>query len=311
MRVLITGGFGYIGANLGEYLLQNGHQVILGSRRDRSSPCWLPQAEVVKIYWEDETALATVCQGVDAIVHAAGMNAQDCLDDPVSAMKFNGVATTRMIQAAIRAGTKRFVYLSTAHVYKSPLEGTIDENTPPQNTHPYASSHLAAEYALSHEVLRQRIEGVSLRLSNGFGVPKNVKSNCWDLLVNDLCRQAVILGKLQLRSSGEQQRDFIPLSTISERILKILLLPKEAIPSTINIGSGQSRSIIDMARLIQKRSQNFLGFTPEVVVAKKTEIGKFLKYTSLYTQSLKFCNFNIETAIDDLIDFCKTNFGNE
>jgi len=311
MRVLITGGFGYIGANLGEYLLQNGHQVILGSRRERSPPHWLPQAEVVKTYWEDETALATICQGVDAIVHAAGMNAQDCLDDPVSAMKFNGVATTRMIQAAIRAGTKRFVYLSTAHVYKSPLEGTIDENTTPQNTHPYASSHLAAEYALSHEVLRQRIEGVSLRLSNGFGVPKNVKSNCWDLLVNDLCRQAVILGKLQLRSSGEQQRDFMPLSAISERILKILLLPKEAIPSTINIGSGQSRSIIDMARLIQKRSQKFLGFTPEVVVAKKTEIGKFLKYTSLYTQSLKFCNFNIETAIDDLIVFCKTNFGNE
>ena len=311
MRVLITGGFGYIGANLGEYLLQNGHQVILGSRRDRSSPHWLPRAEVVKIYWEDETALATACQGTDAIVHAAGMNAQDCLDDPVSAMQFNGVATTRMIQAAIRAGTKRFVYLSTAHVYKSPLEGTIDENTPPQNTHPYASSHLAAEYALSHEVLRQRIEGVSLRLSNGFGVPKNVKSNCWDLLVNDLCRQAVILGKLQLRSSGEQQRDFIPLSTISERILKILLLPKEKIPSTINIGSGQSISIIDMARLVQKRSQNFLGFTPEVVVAKKPEVGRFLKYTSLYTQSLKFCNFNIETAIDDLIDFCKTNFGNE
>ena len=311
MRVLITGGFGYIGANLGEYLLQNGHQVILGSRRDRSSPCWLPQAEVVKTYWEDETALATICQGVDAIVHAAGMNAQDCLDDPVSAMKFNGVATTRMIQAAIRAGTKRFVYLSTAHVYKSPLEGTIDENTTPQNTHPYASSHLAAEYALSHEVLRQRIEGVSLRLSNGFGIPKNVKSNCWDLLVNDLCRQAVILGKLQLRSSGEQQRDFIPLSTISERTLKILLLPKEALPTTINIGCGQSISIIDMARLIQKRSQKFLGFTPEVVVAKKTEIGKFLKYTSLYTQSFKFCNFNIETTIDDLIDFCKTNFGNE
>ena len=70
-------------------------------------------------------------------------------------------------------------------------------------------------------------------------------------------------------------------------------------------------SIVDMARLIQKRSQNFLGFTPEIVVAKKTELGRFLKYTSLYKESLKFCNFNIETAIDDLIDFCRTNFGNE
>ena len=308
MRVLITGGFGYIGANLGEYLLQNGHQVILGSRRDRSSPRWLPQAEVVKIYWEDETALATLCQGVDAIVHAAGMNAQDCLDDPVSAMKFNGVATTRMIQAAIRAGTKRFVYLSTAHVYKSPLEGTIDENTPPQNTHPYASSHLAAEYALSHEVLRQRIEGVSLRLSNGFGIPKNVKSNCWDLLVNDLCRQAVILGKIQLRSSGEQQRDFIPLSTISERTLKILLLPKEALPTTINIGCGQSMNVIDIARLVQHRFEKIFNFKIKIELGKKKEKENKLIFKSLFNEKFGFNQFKIEKSIDEILNYCKLNF---
>jgi uncharacterized protein YbjT (DUF2867 family) len=66
MRILITGGFGYIGAKLAAYLFQNGHHVVLGSQRVLTSPNWLPQTEVVNTIWEDEKALTKICQGVDA-----------------------------------------------------------------------------------------------------------------------------------------------------------------------------------------------------------------------------------------------------
>ena len=120
MRALITGGFGYIGAKLGEYLFQNGHKVVLGTQRILTAPNWLPQVEVVNTIWNDEKELTRICQGFDVIVHAAGMNAEDCSNDPIKALEFNGLATTRILRSAIQSGIKKFVYLSTAHVYRNP-----------------------------------------------------------------------------------------------------------------------------------------------------------------------------------------------
>ena len=64
--------------------------------------------------------ICTACLDVDVVVHAAGMNAKDCLADPVAA-HFNGVATARFAAAASKAGVEKFIYLSTIHVYASPF----------------------------------------------------------------------------------------------------------------------------------------------------------------------------------------------
>ena len=139
MRILITGGLGLIGGRLGQHLHQAGHQVILGSRNTCNPPDWLPQAEVAETDWKVDSSLEQICNGVDVLIHAAGMNAQDCVADPVAALEFNGLATARLLASAICAGVKRFIYLSTAHVYASPLVGTINEDTCPRNLHPYAT----------------------------------------------------------------------------------------------------------------------------------------------------------------------------
>ena len=95
MRALITGGFGYIGAKLGEYLFQNGHDVVLGTQRILTAPNWLPQVEVVNTIWNDEKELTRICQGFDVIVHAAGMNAEDCSNDPIRRWNSMAWQTTR------------------------------------------------------------------------------------------------------------------------------------------------------------------------------------------------------------------------
>src|SRR3546814_17036700 len=93
------------------------------------------------------------------------MNAQNCAANPVEALEFNGVATARLVQAAARVGIRRFIYLSTAHVYCAPLTGTITEDTCPRNLHPYATSHLAGENAVLSAVQAGEISGMVLRLS--------------------------------------------------------------------------------------------------------------------------------------------------
>jgi UDP-glucose 4-epimerase len=265
MRILITGGGGFVGGRLAQHLHQAGHEIILGSRNASRPPDWLPQAEVKQTKWHDGRALEQVCNGADVVIHAAGMNAQDCLTDPVAALEFNGLATARLLEAASRSGVKRFIYLSTAHVYANPLIETITEESCPRNLHPYATSHLAGENVVLSASERGKIEGIVLRLSNAFGAPAHKDANCWVLLVNDLCRQAVQSGKLVLRSSGLQQRDFISITevvrvatTLSTRALDVQL------HGVFNVGSGVSQSVLELAQMVQQRCKLVLGFEPEL-----------------------------------------------
>lgn len=266
MRLLITGGFGYLGGRLAQHLAEDAdNRIILASRTGASSPHWLPQAEVVRISWDDPASLAEACADVNAIVHLAGMNAQDCAADPVSALAFNGVATARLLQASIRQGVQRFVYMSTAHVYGSPLAGEITEQSCPLNLHPYATSHRAAEDAVRAAAARGETEAVVIRLSNAFGPPAHRGADCWMLLVNDLCRQAVTNRRMVLRTSGLQVRDFIGISDVCTAIRHLLTLPADSLGDGLYNLGGRTMPVIDMAEKIRSRCAAILGFAPEIV----------------------------------------------
>lgn len=309
MRVLITGGFGYIGGRLAEHLHKAGHQIILGSRSSRSSPAWLPKAEVVQTDWNDTCALERICTGIDVVIQAAGMNAQDCSADPLAALEVNGLATARMTAAASRSRVKRFIYLSTAHVYASPLAGTITEETCPRNLHPYATSHLAGENAALGACLRGEIESVVLRLSNSFGAPTHRDANCWMLLVNDLCRQAAESGKMVLSSSGLQQRDFIPLAKVCRAIEHLSSRDfSPHLPEIVNVGSGVSKSVLEMAELVRRRCRLTLGFDPEF--SKKgpavDEVHEALVFRSARLKTLdENMSDDTNAEIDGLLLLCR------
>jgi UDP-glucose 4-epimerase len=315
MRILITGGFGFVGGRLARHLQQAGHQIILGSRNARSSPDWLPQAKVVQTDWNDGRALEEICNGVDMLIQAAGMNALDCVVDPVAALEFNGLATARLVGMASRAGVKRFIYLSTAHVYASPLVGAINEEFCPRNLHPYATSHLAAENAVLSASQRGEVEGIVLRLSNAFGAPVHQGVNCWMLLVNDLCRQAVETRKLVLHSDGLQQRDFIAMTEVcrvveclSSRDFDVLL------PGVFNVGSGVSLSVLEMAQLIQQRCKLVLDFEPELQRPEASIIGKheMLKFRADRLTKIGV-NVHVDnnSEIDRLLAFCQASYNQD
>jgi len=308
MKVLVAGGFGFVGARVAQALDAAGHEVVLGSRAARRVPSWLPHAQVRHMDWQSRQSLQQACTGADAVVHAAGMNATDCAADPSQALQVNGVGTVNLVQAAIAAGVARFFYFSTAHVYASPLQGEINEDSCPRNLHPYASSHLAGEYALLHALATDRIAGTSLRLSNGFGAPVTTDADCWVLVANDLCRQAVTQRKLVLQSSGEQLRDFVPLSAVCEDVQKLLTLPAQLLPKILNIGSGESVPVLAMASLIQNRCQASLGYIPPIETGTRKEAALPLRYGSLHTQSLGLAATNPIAEIDALLGYCYKHF---
>lgn len=312
MRILITGGFGLIGGRLAQHLQRAGHQIVLGSRNASSPSDWLSQADVVQVGWNDSHALEQICNRVDVVIQAAGMNAQDCATDPVAALEFNGLATARLLAAAIRAGVKQFIYLSTAHVYASPLMGVISEDTCPRNLHPYATSHLAGEHAVLSASQRGRIEGVVLRLSNAFGVPMHKDVNCWMLLVNDLCRQAVTERTLTLRSAGLQRRDFVTLQDVSRAVSHVIDLSKEQMgDGMFNIGGAWAPRIIDMVELIRAQCSAVLGFVPDIICpsgAEEITLDLDFKIDKLLASGYELYGDAV-AEIDATLLFCREAFG--
>lgn len=313
MRILITGGFGFVGGRLATYLIQSGHQIVLGSRNPNRSPEWLFQAEVAQIVWDDEFALEQSCSGIDVVIHAAGMNAHDCAADPVAALAFNGTSTARLAAAAVRAGVKKIIYLSTAHVYSSPLIGNITEECCPRNLHPYATSHLAGEHAILRVSQQRHIQGIVLRPSNIFGAPTHRDVNCWMLLINDLCKQAVETQKLRLLSGGLEQRDFISMTQVCQVVEFFAAVHTESVGlNTFNVGSGVSQYVFSVAELIQERCAKVLGFKP--ILQRDQGQGDYrlqaLSYRSenLAALGVILHNYDRDEEIDNLLLFCQSEF---
>jgi len=315
MHILITGAGGFIGGRLVEYFQQSGHHVIFTARNLKDSPKWLQIAKAIEIDWEDKKSLELSCRGANVVIHAAGMNSQDCFSDPEAALAFNGLATSRLVSAAARSSVEKFIYLSTAHVYRNPLVGRIVEKTEAQNQHPYATSHFLGEQAVLDLGMPSEMKGLVLRLSNVFGVPMHTKVNCWMLLVNDLCRQAVQKQRMVLETGGLSQRDFISMTDVCKTIEYLAL---KNFPSSygeiINVGSGVSQSVMDMARLIQWRCKKVLNFEPLLEISKGNIESEYAdldyRVDKLNSLGMAFNKLNNKVSeIDRILIFCSLNFG--
>jgi UDP-glucose 4-epimerase len=264
--ILITGGLGYLGSRVAQHLLRGGRwHVIVGTRTVPAVIDWLPGATIAHTDWASDDSLRDACRSVAAIIHVAGMNSADSATDPVAALEFNAVGTARLLRAAVAAGVRRFIYISTAHVYASPLRGVITETSLPANLHPYAASHKAAEDCVRFLHERRMLEGIVVRLSNCFGAPANPVANCWMLLVNDLCRQAVERGTLVLNSSGLQRRDFITLTDACRAVEYLLLVDHASLNDGLfNLGGAWAPTVIEMAERVSRCAEDVCGRRPQI-----------------------------------------------
>lgn len=308
-RVLITGGFGYIGGRVAQYLTKLGHHVILGSRNKRKKPNWLDDGEVCQINWDSEDSLIELCSKVDVVIHAAGINAQDCAKNPVLALDFNGVTTARLVKACQRSCISKFLYFSTTHVNSSQLIDKVNHNPNGLNLHPYATSHLAGEHAVLYSSGEGGdFSGTVLRLSNIIGAPVSPDANCWMLLVNDLCRQAVQNSKMVIKGNPKDLRDFVSMSTlckVSANLINSLEFPKNKI---LDIKSGNQMSVYEMTNLAAKCFNDNFGFMPDIIFQKYLN-KNILKPNSMKSKTVANDELIlIKDEINKLLEFCDLNF---
>lgn len=311
--VLVTGGAGYLGSRLASDPSFNREWNVTVGVHGTSGNIRQPSARGVALDLTSVEQLQRACSGIQAVVHLAATNESEAWENPSQAITSNTIGTLNLIRGAVASGVKRFLYVSTAHVYGNPLNGIVTEQTITRPTHPYAISKRAAEDFVFSAADQRQLVGIVLRLSNGFGAPLTPDTDRWGLVVNNLCRQAVTKRVLVLRSSGKQRRDFIPMGDILRAIRHCLSMPAEHVGNGLfNVGGESPLRIVEIAELIAERCFHILGFKPPIqkLEASSTEPDLPLDFR---IDKLKKTGFILTTSLAEEIDstlrVCEQSFG--
>lgn len=314
-RVLVTGGFGYLGGRVMAELAAAGAEVV-ATTRGGAWPEGCPAVPGVRVVPLDLGAPAPedLCDGVTEVVHLAATNEVVAGRDPARAVDETVTGTVRVLERAIAAGVRRFVYLSTAHVYGAPLAGHLTERALCRPGHPYAITHKAAEDFVLAKGDRGEIEAVVVRLSNAFGWPTWAGVDRWTLVLNDLCRQAVVDRALTLRSSGRQERDFVCLGDAAAAIRHLLDVPTAALGDGIfNLG-GETATVLAMAERVRARAARVLGYMPTLSVGTDADgtAPPPLRFDSGRLAATGFTwRGDVDGEIDGMLRLCQRAFGEE
>ena len=276
-RVLITGGLGYVGGRLANHLAAAAPEMPLRlmTRRDpERSPDWAKAFDVVQADLLDTETLEAALENVDTVIHLAAIDEIESQQNPELAVEVNGTGTYRLLQACCAKGIRRFIYLSTFHVYGPGAFHPITENSPTRPIHPYAITHRLAEDLVNWHKHSFGLETLILRLSNGYGYPADPLVQRWTLVFNDLCRQAVQSRAIKLRSQGTQHRDFISLNDVVRAIQHFLDLPNDGwLDGLFNLGGECSMSILQVAERVSDEFSRRYGQGISITASGAKEAG--------------------------------------
>ena len=312
-NVLLTGGFGTLGGRISANLSKSPEiNLRLASRQKRQPPSWAPKAEVCVVDFENQNSIKQMLHEVTHVVHLAALNDYECHAEPEKAQLVNVEYTRRVVEQAGQIKKLRFIYLSTIQVYGNSLTGVITETSPTDPQDAYSQTHLDAEQIVEHAHNTQQLEGVRLRSANGFGAPMSPDAKIWQIIANDLCRQAVETKKLTLKSHGLQSRNFVPFTDVCSAVYHSLgMSPQQTGDGLFNLGGRKSLQIMQMAELVATRCGAVLGFTPKIEKPNETpdSVPPAFEYSSDKLLATGFIlNCDLEREIDSLLQSCKNWF---
>jgi UDP-glucose 4-epimerase len=252
MRVLITGGAGFLGAALANRLVESdgGHTVLVlddlsaGDARRLAPRVLLSRGDV-----RDVPKLWTLLQGVDCVYHlAARVRVPESIHYPSDYNAVNVGGTVAVMEAMRDTGVRRVVFASSGALYGEQAHQPIDERQRPNPNSPYGVSKIAAEYYVSTLGALYGIETVSLRVFNAYGPGQDLPPS-YPPVIPHLLKQAQTGGSLVILGDGTQTRDFVYVDNVVDALL-LAATATDVNRAVINIGSGQEVSVNELAALV-------------------------------------------------------------
>jgi UDP-glucose 4-epimerase len=254
VKVLVTGGAGFIGSHLVERLVAGGNACRVLDNLSTGKRANLPAGGVVDFVEgdiRDDSTVAAAVAGIEAVVHLAAVaSVQASIDDPLATHATNFDGTLKLLEAARRAGVRRFLFASSAAVYGDNEELPIRETAVPRPLTPYASDKLAGEHYLRFYSSQYGLDTTAFRFFNIFGPrqdPSSPYSGVISIFADRLARgvPATIFG------DGLQTRDFVYVGDLARLLAEALVRPNLS-GQVINVGRGRQSTLLDLIAALER-----------------------------------------------------------
>ena len=260
MKVIVTGGAGFIGSHLVDRLIEDNHTVIIfddlstGKEENINPKATFHKVDISESYLVRTGWYQTVMWGADAVFHtAAKARVQPSIEDPMNFNDVNVTGTLNMLQASVNAKVNRFIFSSSSSVYGDVEQLPTTEEASLNPKSPYALQKLIGEqYCKLYSELHD-LETVCLRYFNVYG--DRMPLNGAYRLVIPIFTSQISNGELMtINGDGEQRRDFTYVGDVVEANIKAGFNAKlpifECKGDVFNIGNSDNRSVNQIADMI-------------------------------------------------------------
>jgi len=246
VHVLVTGGAGFIGANLCRRLVDDGHSVVVLDDLSTGRAAHLDGVEVdlVEGSVTDATVVERLVGEVDRVVHlAARASVPRSVAEPLAAHEVNVTGTVHVLEAA-RAGSVPVTVASSSSVYGDTPVSPKHEDLPVAPRSPYAASKLAAEgYALAYGVA-YGLPVLALRFFNVYG-PLQAADHAYAAVVPRFVDAALAGRPVEVHGDGRQSRDFTYVGTVVDVLARAVDGATTA-PGPVNLAFGTRTDLLDL-----------------------------------------------------------------
>lgn len=263
MKALVTGGAGFIGSNLVDRLIADGHDVTVIDNESADSNeqfYWNKQAHNYKYDVRDYVMVRKLYENQDVVFHlAADARIQPSIQDPLKTIQNNAIGTATVLECARVCGVKRFVYSSTSSAYGLKNLPPLSESLPTDCLNAYSVSKVAGEEMCRMYAKLYGMETVSFRYFNVYGERQPLRGQ-YAPVIGIFLRQRAAGEPMTIVGDGEQRRDFTYVGDVVQaNICAATLVPPEYIVENdivyrawewgqvYNIGTGRNYSINEIA----------------------------------------------------------------
>lgn len=247
-KVLVTGGCGFIGANLVRMLLDKGQQVMVFDNLSKGNRDYIDGLDITFIEGDirDTGALGDALAGADRVVHLAAYGSVvESVEDPQTNFEMNVVGTFNVLNQAVRHNIRKLVFSSTGGALIGDAIPPVNEQSLPKPISPYGAGKLCAE-AYCHAFSKSYgINTVCTRFANVYGPYSQHKSG----VINQFFKKITQDEALIIYGDGSSTRDYIHVSDLCNGITRALLNDNVS-NDVIHLASGRETSLRQLAELM-------------------------------------------------------------